>query len=169
MGDSSAAALAAASEARMRHRLMLRVLALAGLAVVCVLFTAVGENRFWLAGLLLALTPVPVILPRVVRPHRWMLAQSTFDVAATVALIGFVPDVWTAGLVIVMSSPTAGAALLGRRAYLGLSIPGVAGLGVVAHLTDVLGWEVPLAVGALMIPLVASYVDVFFNQELQAA
>ena len=153
----------------MRHRLVLRVVALAGLAVVCLLFPSVGEHRFWLAAVLLGLTPAPVLLPLVVPARHWMLSQSIFDVVATVALVWFVPDVWGAALVIVVCSPTAASALLGRRAYVGLEVFGLAGIGVAAQVTGAENWAVPLAVAALMIPLVASYVDVFLAQEVAAS
>jgi diguanylate cyclase (GGDEF)-like protein/PAS domain S-box-containing protein len=152
-----------------RHRVLLRVVSLAGLALVCLVFPAVGPNRFLLAALLLVLTPVPALLPRLVNQRGWMVAQSSFDVIGVVSLIGLVPDAWTAGLVIVISSPTAGAALLGRSQFVLLESGGVIGLGVVALVTGVENWQVPLAVAALMIPVVASYVDVFFTRELSAA
>lgn len=98
-----------------------------------------------------------------------MLAQSIFDVVATVLLIGFVADVWAAGLVIVVCSPAASSALLGRKAYIGLELFGLTGVGVAGHLTNAPNWEVPLAVAALMVPLVASYVDVFLAQEQSAS
>ena len=161
--------IGSATETRMRHRLTLRVIALGGLAVVALLFPAVGENRFWLAALLLALTVVPVVLPRLVPQRHWMLSQSIFDVTSTVALIGFVPDVWAAGLVIVVCSPAASAALLGRRAYVVLEAGGLAGLGLAGLLTGAENWQVPLAVAVLMVPLVASYIDVFLAQEHTAS
>lgn len=98
-----------------------------------------------------------------------MLAQSIFDVTATVLLVGFVRDVWAAGLVIVVCSPAASSALLGRRAYVSLELFGLGGVGVVGYLTDAPSWEVPLAVALLMVPLVASYVDVFLAQEQSAS
>lgn len=153
----------------MRQRLLLRVTALAGLAVVSLLFPIVGDNRFWVAAVLLGLTPIPVLLPRVVGPHRWMLAQSVFDLTATILLVGFVADVWAAGLVIVVCSPAASAGLLGRSTYVGLELFGLAGVGAVGFLTDAPNWEVPLLVAALMVPLVASYVDVFLTQEQSAS
>jgi diguanylate cyclase (GGDEF)-like protein len=153
----------------MRHRLFLRVVALGGMVPVCLLFPAIGPYRYFMAAVLLALTPVPVLLPRVVPVRRWMLAQSVFDVTATVALVGFVPNVWTVALVIVVCSPAASSALLGRRAYVALEVFGLAGIGLVGHLTGAEGWAVPLAVAALMVPLVASYVDVYLAQELRAA
>ncbi len=169
MAQPSAVLVGTATETRMRHRLMLRIIALFGLAVVALAFPAVGDNRFWLAALLVALTPLPALLPRLVAPDRWMLAQSIFDVSATVALVGFVPDVWAAGLVIVVCSPAASSAMLGRRAYVALEVFGLIGVGIVGRVSGADGWEVPLAVAVLMVPLVASYVDVFLAQEATAA
>jgi diguanylate cyclase (GGDEF)-like protein/PAS domain S-box-containing protein len=169
MAQPSAVLVGAATETRMRHRLMLRIIALGGLAVVALAFPMVGENRFWLAGLFVTLTPVPALLPRLVPASHWMLSQSIFDVSATVALVGFVPDVWAAGLVIVVCSPAASSALLGRKAYVGLEVFGLIGVGLVGHLSGADGWQVPVAVAALMVPLVASYVDVFLAQELTAS
>lgn len=157
------------SETRMRQRLSLRVFSLLGLAAVALSFPSVGDNRFWLAALLVGLTPVLVLLPRLVSPDRWMLAQSVFDVTATVLLVGFVPNVWAAGLVIVVCSPAASCALLGRRAYIGLEVFGLVGIGIAGHLTGAPNWVVPWAVAALMVPLVASYVDVFLVQEQSAS
>lgn len=147
----------------------LRVLGLAGLALVCISFPDIGPNRFVLAILLVALTPVPALLPRITPPEHWMTCQSAFDIAATVALIGLVPDVWTAGLVVVISSATAGAALLGRRAFIVLESAGIAGLGTVAAMTGVQDWVVPVVVAAIMMVAVASYIDVFFSKELSTA
>ena len=169
MADAATVLIGAATETRMRHRLMLRVVALFGLAGVALLFPAVGENRSWLAALLVALTPVPVLLPRLVPARHWMFSQSLFDIMATVALIGFIPDVWAAGLVIVVCSPAASAALFGRNAYVALETLGLVGIGVAGQLTGADNWQVPLAVAVLMVPLVASYVDVFLAQELTAS
>lgn len=165
----SSVLIGSVSGTRMRQRLLLRVAALFGLAIICVSFPAIGPNRFWLAAMLIWLLPVPILLPRLVKPDHWMLSQSIFDLAATVALIGLVPEVWTAGLVIVVCSPAASSALLGRATYATLELAGLAGLGVAAYLTSAAAWEVPLAVAVLMVPLVASYVDVFLATEQSAS
>jgi len=139
----------------------MRVGALLGLALICLLFPAVGPNRFWMAGLLAALTVVPATLPHRFAPRDWMLAQTVFDVGVTVLLAGFVPAVWTACLVIVVCSPAAAAGMFERRFYLLLESVGLAGLGTVAHFSGATNWQVPLAVAAMMVPLVVSYADVF--------
>lgn len=169
MGESSATLVPAAAEVRMRHRMKLRVFGLVGMAVVCLAFPGVGPDRYWLFGLLLAATSVLAAIPRLVPRRFWMLAQTSFDVALAVVLIGIIPDVWTSGLVIVMTSSTSGASLLGRRAYLTLASLGLAGLGLVAYANDVQDWKVPLAVAAIMAPLVASYIGLFFHEEFNAA
>jgi diguanylate cyclase (GGDEF)-like protein/PAS domain S-box-containing protein len=149
-------------------RLMLRVVALVGLAVVCLFVPQVGPHRFHLAAVLVALTPVPVLMARHLQ-QRAMLGQSIFDVVATGALIWLVPDVWTAGLVIVVAAPAASAAMNGKRVYLLLEGAGLVMLGVAAAFTGVDGWLVPWLVAVLLMPLIGSYVDVFLTQELTAS
>lgn len=153
---------------RRRWRVVLRVGALLGLAVICLVFEQVGPNRTWVAGVLILLSAVPVILPRLVQPRRWALAQSIFDVGATVALSGFLPDVWAACLIIVVSSPLASLGSLSRRAYVILEAAGLTGLGLAAAATSVAGWEVPLVVAALMVPLAVSYGDIVQVQRWEA-
>lgn len=149
-------------------RRLLRVAALCGLAVVCLAVPEVGPNRFWLAGLLLALTPVPVLLATKLTEHA-LLGQSVFDVIASGALIWFVPDVWAAGLVIVVGAPAASAAITGKRFYIGIELIGLTLMAIAANGTGVDGWIVPWLVALLLVPLIASYIDVFLTQELTAA
>lgn len=169
VAEASEVFLRTASENRMRRRFQLRVVALGALAVVCAALPTVGDNRFLLGGLLVGLMPVPVLMPQLVSARRLVVGQSLFDVMATVFLIGFVPGVWAAGLVIVVCAPTASSALLGRKTYVALEVLGLAGLGVAAHVSGAQSWQVPLLVAALMVPLVASYVEVFLAHELTAA
>ena len=120
------------------------------------------------AALLLALIPVPIVLPRLVGAEHWMQTQSWFDVVAVVCLIGFVPDAWSAGLLIAAVSPAASAATVGRRTYVRLAAFGAVGSALVAWTTGVPGWVVPSAVAVIMIPLVASYCDVVLSEKEEA-
>ena len=168
MSEPSTVLLGAESERRMQHRSMLRVVALACLAGVCLIFPAVGANRLWAAALLLGVSPIPLALTRFVPPAHRMAALSYFDICATVTVISFIPEAWVAGLVIAGISPAASSGLLGRRTYIALEILGLGGLAGVALTSDVPGWEVPLAVAGVLVPLVASYVDVYIAHEVTA-
>ena len=168
-GEPSSVLIGPVSETRMRERLTFRVVPIIGLAAIALIFPVVGEHRFIVAWLLVGLSPTPIVLVRLVKPQHWMLSQTIFDVGVSVCLIGFLPDVWVAGLIIVVASPTAASALLGRRQYVGLEAGGLVGLGVVAHFSGAQNWELPLAVAAVMIPTVTSYIDVFLRHEQQAS
>ena len=155
--------------AKIRLRLTLRVVALAFMAVICVVVPSLGPNRFWVAAFMVLLVPGPLLLPRLLPDRRWMAAQSLLDVGAVVVVVALAPQIWAAGLVVVLCSPFAWSALLGRNTYVVIEATGLAGLGLVAILVDLSGWIVPLVVAAMMIPLLASFVDAFLTHELTAA
>ncbi len=154
---------------RIWHRVALRITALIALAFISLIFEEVGENRKLMALLLVATIPIVALLPKVLPASKWMLGQSCFDVTATVCLIWLVPSVWTAGLVIVVASPAASAAIIGQRAYVAIELFGLAGLGAAASLTGVDGWQVPLLVAFTLALLVRSYVDVFLAHDQSAS
>lgn len=154
---------------RVNHRVLLRAVGLFGLAAVCALVPEVGPNRFVLAPILLAMTVVPVAISTLLPPHLVMKAQPSFDVFATVALIWLAPDVWTAGLVIIVGSPAASAVFLGRRGYVLLEALGLTGLAIGGVIVGAEGLLVPIAAAAVLVPLVGSYVDVFLANDHGAA
>lgn len=155
--------------AKVRHRLILRVVGLAFMTGVCLLVPSVGPNRLWVAAFLLVLIPTPLVLPVLLPGRRWMVAQSLLDVLAVVLIVALVPEVWTAGLVVVLCSPFAWSALLGRNAYVAVEVTGLLGLATAAVITGLDGWLLPIAVAGMMVPLMASFVDTFLTHELTAA
>jgi len=154
---------------RMLHRVILRAMALVVLAVISLSFEQVGQYRVLVAAILLALAPVPGLLLRCLPPRRWFLAQSAFDVIAAATLVWLIPGVWAAVLVIMAALPAASAALIGKFPYVILEAVGLASLGLAAHFQGVQGWTVPLLVAIMMVPLVASYVEVSLVKERSAA
>jgi len=153
----------------MQRRVVLRVVSLVVLAIISLSFKEVGDHRLLVAATLVALTPVPSLILRCLPERRWILSQSVFDVVATSLLVWLVPGVWAAVLVILVALPAASAALIGRKAYVVLEVLGLVSLGFSAQVNGVEGWVVPMAVASLMVPLVASYVEVFLVRERSAA
>lgn len=169
MSQTSVELLERIHQHRIWHRVALRITALVALALISLTFEEVGENRKLMALLLIAAIPIVALLPKVLPASKWMLGQSWFDVTATVCLIWLVPSVWTAGLVIVVASPAASAAIIGQRAYVIVELVGLVGLGAAATLTGVNDWQVPLLVAFTLTLLVRSYVDVFLAHDQSAA
>jgi len=152
----------------MLHRVILRGVALVVLAAISLSFEQVGQYRILVATILLGLAPVPALLLRRLPQRRWFLGQSVFDVVAAATLVWLLPGVWAAVLVVMVALPAASAALIGRKHYVILEAVGLASVGLAAHFQGVQGWVVPLLVAVVMVPLVASYVEVFLVKERSA-
>ncbi len=151
------------------HRMGLRVICLLGLAVICLTFDDVGRHRMALAAALVATIPVPLLIHRHLDGRPQLLAHSWFDVLATGSLVWLTPDQWFAALAIIIGAPAASASIAGKRQYLATESVGLGLMALAAIGSGVDGWLVTWTVSLLLMPLIASYVEVFLTYERTAS
>ncbi len=151
------------------HRMGLRVICLIGLATICLMFDDVGRHRVALAVAMIVAIPLPFVIHRYLEGRAQLLAHSWFDVLVTGGLVWLAPDQWFAALAIVIAAPAASAAITGKRQYVTLEATGLGLMALAAVGSGVEGWFVTWSVAVLLMPLIASYVEVFLTYERTAS
>ncbi len=138
--------------------LFFRLIGYVGIALLCLLFPQVGDNRFALAGLI-AFVALPAVLVLNVKfngsDRGW--TEPLLDLFVTVAFVHLVPEAWFVALCVglmVALAPSVSLHPRSYRIYGAFALILVGGLGLAALVHDVEGWLLPLLTVAVVYPSV---------------
>lgn len=141
--------------------LALRVVGYYLLAVLCCVFPAAGEQRFYVAGLMAFLfAPLALFLSLRFEVIRRSGAENYIDLFALVTLIHLLPEVWHEALlvgVVLGQSPVFASQPRSHLFYLASYVILLPGMVLAALVHDVEGWEMPIAALIVLSPAVLWY------------
>ena len=140
-----------------------RLAGIFGIGVVALLFPSLGENRFWLAGILFFVCiPLATILELRYPAEEAAWTWPFVDVTLLVVLINLVPEAWFIGMVIgavIVGSAGVVARRIGLRWYGLLAAILVIGMSLSAIIHDVEGWLLAIAAFVAILPTVMFYAN----------
>ena len=141
--------------------LSFRVSGMLGIALIALLVPAVGDNRFWVAGILAIVGAPAAVWLNLRAPmvdNGWL--EPLMDLLLVVGLVHLVPEVWHAALCVALMvalAPSVGLHPLSYRIYTAFAVILVVGMVFAAVLHGVSDWILPIAVVLVVYPSVIFY------------